>query len=261
MNPETSSNTMDGDGRQAGDASATSALGVLGVGVLLLGLLGSVLFLAIPRGGELGADEVLDDLFAGVTRPLPYEFAAEDARLLPSGERVVTFGPLSEDAGDGPVALTIIEYPPAKGEKVLLDQFRRLRFESGDEMGHGGGRGGGRHGKGKGDGKDKPKPKLQEKAFLVWHGFDATFARLRHEHTPPEKPEKDGELGDEPGDESGDESGERRPRPSPKKFHEVIRVNLSTGGRCIIAYVRFAEGATGDKDAAAEIVAAFTPRS
>lgn len=256
MNPETSNDTMDGDGPRADGAGASSALGVLGVGALLLGLLGAVLFLAIPRGGELGADEVLDDLFAGVTTPLPYEFAAEDARLLPSGERVVTFGPVSEDVGDGPVALTIIEYPPAKGEKVLLDQFRRLRFESGDEMGHGGGRGGGRHGKGKGDGKDKPRPKLQEKAFLVWHGFDATFARLRHEHSPPEKPEEPEEDG-----ESGDESGERRPRPSTKKFHEVIRVNLSTGGRCIIAYVRFAEGATGDKDAASEIVDAFTPRS
>jgi len=258
MNQETSNDTVAGDGPPAEGASASSALGVIGVGVLLLGLMGAVLFLAIPRGGDLGADEVLDDIFAGVATPLPYEFAAEDARLLPSGERVVTFGPVSEDAGDGPVALTIIEYPPSKGEEVLADQFRRLRFESGDEMGHGGGRGGGRHGKGKGkgDGEDKPKPKLQEKAFLAWHGFDATFARLRHEHAPPEKPKKP-----EEDDESGDEPGERTPRPSPKTFHEVIRVNLSTGGRCIIAYVRFAEGATGDKEAAAEIVAAFTPRS
>lgn len=241
MNAEMSSDSMDGDRQSGGEASASSALGVLGVGAMLLGLLGAVLFLAIPRGGELGADEVLDDLFAAVASPLPYELAVDDARLLPSGERVVTFGPVPEGVGSRSVALTIVEYPPSKGEKVLADQFRRLRFESGDEMKHGGGR----HGKSKGKrkGKEKPKPKLQEKAFLIWHGYDATFARLRHEHASPKRE---------------DDSGDQRPRP--KTFHEVIRVNLSTGGRCIIAYVRFAEGATGDKDAAAEIVAAFTPR-
>ena len=47
----------------------------------------------------------------------------------------------------------------------------------------------------------------------------------------------------------------------PTSYYETVRVNLSTGGRCVVAYLKFQRGMSGSKDAAAELLTAFVPRS
>ncbi|MEM6671292.1 MAG: hypothetical protein AAF726_00530 [Planctomycetota bacterium] len=227
------------------DPNVASVLRVLGAGAVLVGLLGAVLFLAFPRGGGVAATDVLGELFAGVDEPLPFALRADGARALPTGARVVTFSRV-DGAGDvdpsAPAEVTLVEFPARSGEKIISEQFRSLRFEGGSNgRGRGRGRGGPPAEEKKGEGDAKPK--LQEKARFVWHGYDATYARMRH----------GGDVGAPKGEETDTERDGR-------DFYDTIRVDLSTGGRCIIAYVRFPDGVDGDKDVAAELVRAFRPR-
>lgn len=215
-----------------GDPDVASPLRVLGASAVLLGLVGAVLFLALPRGGSLAASDVLEELFDGVDDPLPFALRVEGARALPTGARVVSFSraegePATEDGA--PTEVTVVEFPAEKGEAIIGEQFRSLRFEGGLDRRGRVRRGPPTEGKG-GDGEKggSSKPRLQEKARFVWHGYDATFARMRHG--------------------SGDD------------FYDTVRVDLSTGGRCIIAYVRFPEGIDGDREVAAAFVRALRPR-
>lgn len=239
-------------------ARHASPVRVVGIAVVLLLVLGAIAYLAVPRGGALEPETVAGELFATVESPLPFGFVPREARRLPSGERLLRYAPEGDSPAEGPRELTIIEYPPKRGESVLTDQFRSLRFESGEGGGWGGGRGG-RRGRGGRPGMGgESRPKLQEKGHVVWHGYEATYARLRHGDRSGPWGLGGGEDGesDESSTPRGDGAGE-----APAATYETVRVNLSTGGRCIVAYVRFADGATASKDDASALVRAFAPRS
>ncbi|MEM9380683.1 MAG: hypothetical protein AAGB93_12095 [Planctomycetota bacterium] len=215
-----------------GDLDVASPLRVLGASSVLLALVAAAVFLALPRSAALDADELLGELFAEVEDPLPFALRVDGARALPTGARVVTFSRLPEAAAPDegtPTEATVVEFPAENGDAIIGEQFRGLRFEGGLDRRGRARPGPSKEGKGGEEGKERSKkPRLQEKARFVWHGYDATFARMRH---------------------GGDDA-----------FYDTVRVDLSTGGRCIIAYVRFPDGVDGDRDVAAALVRAFHPR-
>ncbi len=284
-------------GNGAASASPVSPLWVLGTFVLLLGLVGGTLSLLKPRGEVLEPSVAQAELFASVPSPLAYGLEVQEARRLPSKELVLTYArPVEESAGSGgaepvdaaPLSLTIMGFPAGRAQKVLEEQFQKLRFDSGDDKFGGGGRGGrrgrggrgGRRGGGGGPGGgdgfgggDK-KPKLQDAGFMDWQGFSANYAQLRHtpqsagQGKPPENADQaaassDGAPSDgAPEDGVADDGASDRidsEKKKPIKTYDTVRVNLSTGGRCIIAYVRFPIGAEGSKEAAMELLGSFVP--
>lgn len=217
--------------------SEASPLRVVFLAVALLGLLGAAFSLTRTRGGALDPSDVLGPLYQ---RPMPQPpgFGPPSAIELPTGEKVTTFR-ASPDAGaeGGPSELVLMEFPVSRAESVLKDQFQALRFDSGKPKWGGGGRGGrgGRDGRGGGPGDsedDSKKPKLQDAGTFLWHGYDATYARLRY---------GEGSLEDT------------------KPFYDVIRVNLSVNGHCVIGYLRFPEREPGARDSAMAILAKFRP--
>ena len=106
--------------------------------------------------------------------------------------------------------------------------------------------------RGGGSGKPKkPKPKLQDAGFLDWQGYSANYARLRHSVADAK--------GEAAGTRAGTKKGQKKRRGKDEKAYETVRVNLSTGGRCIIAYVRFPIGRVGTKTAVSELLSAFEP--
>lgn len=206
------------------DGGAASGLRVVALGGLLVLLLASGAALLGPAEQPLVPSEVLDELFAS-GEPEPGEVLVPvEARRLPTGERLVRLEPM-EAWASGPAEVTIVEYPAERGSEVLKQQIAGLRFRSA-EGGQGGGRGG-RPGWGSrgGWGEEDRGAALQEKGTFRWHGYEAEFARLRH--------------GDEAGSQAGAKAGPKA-RPSAPTF-ESVRVNLSTGGRCVIAYLRYPE--------------------
>ena len=241
-----------------------SALRVITVAGLLLLLAAAGSLLLSSGDGTLEPDDFFAEVFAGVSLPLDgglkggHEGGLEgglevdEGRRLPTGERFVRFA-ASTPAPDGPVELTIVEFPRARGEAVLKDQLTGLSFESSGMrsggMGSSGGRGGqGRPGAGGSPwGKKEPTYKLREKGTLRWHGFDADFARLWHPDKAPARGGADTEPG--AGFGGGETSG----------GYETIRVNLSTGGRCLLGYLRFQEGHAPTGEQAAAILAGLRP--
>ncbi|MFT5734156.1 MAG: hypothetical protein ACI8WY_002837 [Planctomycetota bacterium] len=273
-------------GPQDGSTRSVSPLWVLGTLILLAFLGGGVNFLVQPRGAVLDPVETASKMFESVAQPVPFGLAPTEARRLPSREIVLTYErarsagdaaakSLGIEPGSEPESLTLMEFPAARAESVLEEQFQKLRFDS---PGGGGGRGGrgGRGGSGgrrgrsggppggdKGGGKDgePKKPKLQDAGFFEWQGFSANFARLRH--TPAAEEASDG--GDSAKEQPSAEGSESERDPKgrsggkPAKTYDTVRVNLSTGGRCIIAYVRFPLGAEGTIEAAGALLGAFMP--
>lgn len=242
-------------------------LWILGTMILLLVLTAGVAFLAMPRGSILEPEEARAELFESVADPLPFGLALKGGRRLPTKELVVTYsreGKGNSDALAEPLELTFMEFPRQRAESVLEEQFQKLRFEDserGGGRGRGRGRGrggrGGRGGGGEGDGgsggsRGSSKPKLQDAGFLDWQGFSANFARLRHA-----APKQESEPGPEEATQRG--GGEEGDSPKSSKTYDTVRVNLSTGGRCIIAYVRFPVGATGSKEVVQELLESFEP--
>lgn len=214
-----------------------SPLRVLSLAVALLGILGAAFSLTRTRGGVLDPVEFLGSLYQGSV-PQPSGFGGPSGTQLPTGEKVATF--LAGQPAEGePSELVLMEFPVSRAESVLKDQFQALRFASGKSKwggggrGGSGGRGGGGHGGGSGGSDDgDKKPTLQDAGTFLWHGFDATYARVRY-----------GKGG--PDDE--------------KPFYDVIRVNLSVNGHCVIGYLRFPERQPGALDQAEPIFAQFRP--
>ena len=279
-----------GDSQPGTAARPVSSLWILGTMALIGLLVGGVLFLLKPRGSVLEPAEAQAELFESVADPLPYGLVATEARRLPSREVVLTYALDEDAAGDGPMQVTFMQFPEQRAESVLEDQFQKLRFETSDRGG-GRGRGGrGRGGRGGGGGGDpgdgkmsggSSKPKLQDAGFLDWQGFSANYARLQHtvsedaapEGAGPDAPDGEESSGDAPvvagpgieapaGDKpEGDAPKGGKPKGDAKKpkTYDTVRVNLSTGGRCIIAYVRFPVGGTGSKEVVAELLESFEP--
>lgn len=240
---ETAGEAHDADVTRVTPDRATP-LRVFGVAAGLLVIVGLAMSLARPRGEELDASEVLAAFFEAAD-PAAVGLGVEGARRLSSGERVVTLqrarGEAASDvaaASGAPaeaVGLTFVEFPTSAATIVLRKQFQELSFGSGFGGGHGGGhgrrggrghggggRGGGGMGKGEGD-----EGKLQDAGHIRWHEYEADFARLRYG------------------------KGE--------KAYDVARVNLSVASRCLIAYVRFPEGAAGRREIVEATLAAFRP--
>ena len=230
-----------------GGEDRASALRVLAVGALLLLLAAAGGLLLLPGDSTLEPDDFLAEVFAEVTTPLLGGLVVDEGRRLPTGERLVRFAAETPVSG-GVVELTIIEVPSARGEAVLKEQLTGLRFESSDM---GGGRGGsGRGGPGAFGGswgKKKPSYKLREKGTFRWHGYDADFARLWHPVEPAPTAGGDREAGVETG-VAEEAAG-----------YETVRVNLSTGGRCLLAYLRFDEGQAATQESAATILSSLRP--
>ena len=67
--------------------------------------------------------------------------------------------------------------------------------------------------------------------------------------------EDEDDEGEDPEEDREEEDKDKEEGPA----YDVIRVNLSTGGRCIIAYVRFPVGADGSKEMVLELLAGFKP--
>lgn len=213
-----------------------SPVRVVALAFAFLGLIGAVAFLARPRSAALDHASTLGELFASGDPSLPFALEASEGTWLPGGERVLRFAAADDAPAAGPTEFTVVEYPRRRAKAVLDEQFRRLRFEK-REGGSGGGPGGGppRGGRGGGDGGGD-RPALREKGTFDWHGYEATYARLRH----PE-PGAEGSEGDE-------------------TYYETVRLNLSTGGRCVIAYLRFPPGVVASKEIATEVAGALRPR-
>lgn len=244
-----------------GGEDRASALRVVTVAGLLLLLVAAGGMLLRPGDATLEPDAFLAEVFADVDQPFPAGLVIDEARRLPTGERLARFEADGSHSGRA-VELTIVEFPVARGEDVIKEQLSSLRFKSGD-MGSGGpgrggpGRGGPSGGWGSWGQKSKEsKSKLREKGTLSWFGYDADFARLRHEDGTrgadlvggagaPTPPPVDTSAG-EPEQEAG-------------AAYETIRINLSTGGRCLLAYIRFDEGYEPSKDDAAEVLAGLHP--
>ncbi len=232
------------------DGDRASALRVLAVAALLLLLTAAGGLLLLPGDATVEPEDFLAEVFAGVTLPLPGGLEVDEGRRLPTGERFVRFA-AATPAPSGAMELTIIEVPRARGEAVLKEQLTGLRFES-SEGGSGRGQGRpGRPGAGGGWGAKEPTYKLREKGTFRWHGYDADFARLWHPLKTPEadRGADDAELGPtvEPGS-TVEEGG-----------YQTIRVNLSTGGRCLMGYLRFEEGQAAHPDDAAAILSSLRP--
>ena len=254
-------------------ARPVTNLWILGTMILLLVLTAGVAFLAMPRGSVLEPEEARAELFGSVAQPLPFGLALKGGRRLPTKELVVTYGREGEGSSDGlgePIELTFMEFPRQRAESVLEEQFQKLRFEDserGGGRGRGrgrggrGGRGGGGDGEGDGGGsRGSSRPKLQDAGFLDWQGFSANFARLRHAAPKQELgPASEPESEPDPKEETERGGGEKGSSPKGSKTYDTVRVNLSTGGRCIIAYVRFPVGATGSKEVVQELLESFKP--
>ena len=269
---------VDQDSRSGLDARPVSSLWILGTMLILLAVIAGVAFLLKPRGAVLEAAEARAELFRDVADPLPFGLVVKEARRLPAHEIVLTYA-RGEDGAAGaaaaatasPVQLTFMHFPEQRAESVLEDQFQKLRFETagGGSRGRGGGgrggqRGGGRSSSGGGEKSGgSPKPKLQDAGFLDWQGFSANYARLLHTvpnpKQGPKQDSKEGPSGDSTaagGPPKGGKPGSGSKKP---KTYETVRVNLSTGGRCIIAYVRFPEGVAGSKEIVSDLLSSFSP--
>lgn len=304
----------------SGESASPLMVLVLAAGIVILTL--AALGLAFPKGGTVEPAALLDEVFATTSPELAYGLVPKEALQLPSGDRLLRFEPsevASEEDQNAVHSLTLLVVPNARGAEVIRDQFKSLRFESGDKGGFGGGgrrrgrggRGGGGRGGGYGGGSDgDSKPKLQDAGHLDWFGFDATFARLRHslpkgetEATnddgdgDPEDPASEdgadsdgpraddtvaddtdaddtgsGESTDDAGteDEAGEaevDSREEDPEEDPGEdededtpFYETLRINLSTDGRCVIAYIRLNDGVVGTRDMAEAVLEGLKPR-
>jgi len=217
-----------------GGEDRASALRVVAVALLLLILAAAGGLLVRPWETTIEPEGFLSEVFAGVDEPLPGGLVLDDARRLPTGERLVRYAAAESE---GVVELTIVEVPASKGEQVLKDQLTGLRFES-EGMG-GGERRSGSWGGGNRWGEKKRASKLREKGTFPWHGYDADYARLWHGGAAS----------------GGGEQGAKEDASS----YETVRVNLSTGGRCLLAYIRFADGVRATEEDAAAIVAGFRP--
>lgn len=209
-----------------------SPLRVIFVGLALLGVLGAslALFLVRPQSFALDGAALMEELFGGT--PASWgTMDGPDALLLPTGEKVITFRGVGEDIEE----ITLMIVPRERATDVLREQFQELKFDSDRKGGDRGGRGrGGRSGWGDGDGdgedEKKERPKLQDLSTFDWHGFDAVHARVRHGGGSP--------TDDEP-------------------FHEVSRVNLSSGEECVIAYLRYRDRAIGSLPQAKALIDAL----
>jgi hypothetical protein len=226
-------------GPVAGEAA--SSLRVVTLAGLLLVLLGSWALLLRPGDGSIEPSVLLEELFEAVEDPLPGSLNPVEARRLPTGERYVRLE-AAAPVGAGPSEVTVVEFPAVRGEQVLKEQILNLSFRSPEEggggrPGMGGGGGWGSSGSRRSWGK-KPRStaRLQEKGTFRWNGFEAQFARLLH--------------GAKAGDAAAATGG-----PS----YETVRVNLSTGGRCVLAYLRYPEDASPSREEVAATVAAFHP--
>ncbi|MBL6755920.1 MAG: hypothetical protein ISQ11_05890 [Planctomycetes bacterium] len=237
----------------SGGADRASALRVVTVAALLLLLAAAGALLVRPWETTLEPEVFLSEVFAGVDEPLPGGLMVDEARRLPTGERFIRYEAAEPSEASGAVELTIVEVPASRGDGVLKEQLTGLRYES-ESMGSGQRRPGSWGGRSSW-GKKERASKLREKGTFSWHGYDADFARLWHED------KASGTSGEGPGSEaSSPESPEspERPGAAPRSY-ETIRVNLSTGGRCLLAYIRFGEGRSATEEAAAAIVASFRP--
>lgn len=237
----------------SGGADRASALRVVTVAALLLLLAAAGALLVRPWETTLEPEVFLSEVFAGVDEPLPGGLMVDEARRLPTGERFIRYEAAEPSEASGAVELTIVEVPASRGDGVLKEQLTGLRYES-EGMGSGQRRPGSWGGRSSWGEKERAS-KLREKGTFSWHGYDADFARLWHEDKASET------SGEGPGSEaSSPESPEspERPGAAPRSY-ETIRVNLSTGGRCLLAYIRFGEGRSATEEAAAAIVASFRP--
>lgn len=236
-------------GELGGGEDRASALRVVTVAALLLVLASAGALLLRPWETTLEPEVFLSEVFASVEEPLPGGLVLDEARRLPTGERLVRYVAAEATGASGAEELTIVEVPTSRGEDVLKDQLTGLRFES-EGMGSGGRRPGSWGGKGWGE-KERAS-KLREKGTFAWHGYEADFARLWHKGVAPEVGEA------VTGPKSGPSGDGEPPRVTPGAY-ETIRVNLSTGGRCLLAYIRFGEGRGATEEAAAAIVSSFRP--
>ncbi|MGB0330779.1 MAG: hypothetical protein ACPGPE_03050 [Planctomycetota bacterium] len=236
-------------GEPGGGEDHASALRVVAVAALLLVLASAGTLLLRPWETTLEPDVFLSEVFAGVEEPLPGGLVLDEAWRLPTGERLVRYVTAEPSGAPGAEELTIVEVPASRGEDVLKDQLTGLRFES-EGMGSAGRRPGSWGGKGWGE-KERAS-KLREKGAFAWQGYEADFARLWHKGTPSEV--DDAVTGSKPGP-----SGDGEPPRATLGAYETIRVNLSTGGRCLLAYIRFGDGQGATEEAAAAIVSSFRP--
>jgi len=236
------------EGLAGGDRA--SALRVVAIAGLLLLLAGAGGLLLKPGDGSLDPQDFLSEVFAGIDEPLSGDLTAVEARRLPTGERLARFAAPTPE-GAGVTELTIVEFPTARGAAVLKEQLSGLSFESGKESsGSGRGRPGGDRGGSWGSWGEKKERafKLQEKGTLSWNGFDADFVRLLHKRSSTSA------GGDRAGGADA-QAGEEEEAPA----HETIRVNLSTGGRCLVAYLRFEEGYESSADDARGVLSGIRP--
>jgi len=234
----------------SGGADRASALRVVTVAALLLLLAAAGALLVRPWETSLEPEVFLSEVFAGVDEPLPGGLMVDEAWRLPTGERFIRYEAAEASEASGAVELTIVEVPVSRGDGVLKEQLTGLRYES-EGMGSSQrppGSWGGRSSWGE---KERAS-KLREKGTFSWHGYDADFARLWHEGKAA------GTSGEGPGSEASSPESPERPGAAPRSY-ETIRVNLSTGGRCLLAYIRFVEGRGATEEAAAAIVASFRP--
>lgn len=234
----------------SGGADRASALRVVTVAALLLLLAAAGALLVRPWETTLEPEVFLSEVFAGVDEPLPGGLMVDEARRLPTGERFIRYEAAEPSEASGAVELTIVEVPASRGDGVLKEQLTGLRYES-EGMGSGQRRPGSWGGRSSWGEKERAS-KLREKGTFSWHGYDADFARLWHED------KASGTSGEGSGSEAGSPESPERPGAAPSSY-ETIRVNLSTGGRCLLAYIRFGEGRSATEEAAAAIVASFRP--
>ncbi|MEZ6015810.1 MAG: hypothetical protein R3F49_11890 [Planctomycetota bacterium] len=247
-----------------------SGLGVIGVALgvlLLLACVGTLYMLGRSGAQPLDAQAVLSERFERAG-PFPFELAVQGASRESGGRELVrlespraaTVTParpwpdgdaaaapdwdgLPSVEGAAPVRAALAWYPLKSAEKVMREQFTALRFDSGHggdggggggaSGGHGGGGSTGGHGGSatSGEPPKAPGPKLQDAGTVSWAGYAAPYVRLREF-------ELDGTSG---------------------RFQETVRVNLTTGPRCCVLYLRWAPGELGSREATSELLASLAP--
>lgn len=166
-------------------------------------------------------------------------------------------------------SVTFVRYPVAEAKDVVKKQFRSMRFST-KAFGGGRGRSKGivsrlrqwRHwrfgSKSKGKKNERlefKKPSLRDAGSLLWRGHEADFVLVRKGRA------KGGPTGGPPGEEGpGSRSATQEKAHKGPRFYDILRVNLSTPGQCLVGYVRFDMEFEGSKDAAEGVLQHFAPR-
>jgi hypothetical protein len=247
------------DEKSQSEPSRESGCGVLGVAFALALLVGSIAGLWLIRASPARADDILGELFA--MRELPFGLSVSHAAVLPSGERFVRWQdpaaepeeeppqerkqeggkPRSSESPSPPKPPP--DPPPAKEpgrppREVVLVNYPRSGLESiqsamrvgGGGMGEGpmgpggpgGGPGGGFFSGGQGE------RVAMDAGQLAWGEL---LVRYVHERTL---------LG-------------------PRGFRDIVRVNLSLGGRYCVLLLRWSLNYPASLERTEELIRAFAP--